>query len=57
MCRLNLNFKILGDIQVSHTWGLIIFHHVQAEFNFKILVENQVVAGGVIIFHHVQAES
>ena len=30
MCRLNLNFKILGEILVTHTGGgAIIFHHVQ----------------------------
>ena len=31
MCRLNLNFKILGEILVSHTGGSNIFHHVQIE--------------------------
>ena len=31
MCRLNLNFKILGEILASHTSGSVIIHHVQAE--------------------------
>ena len=31
ICRLNLNFQILGEILVSHTGGSIIFHHAQAE--------------------------
>ena len=31
MCRLNLNFQILVEILVSHTWSLIIFYHVQAK--------------------------
>ena len=30
-CRLNLKFKILGEILVSHTGASIIFHHVQTE--------------------------
>ena len=31
MCRLNLKFKILGEILVCHTGGPIISDHVQAE--------------------------
>ena len=32
MCRLYLNFKILDEILVCHTWGVsIIFDHVQAK--------------------------
>ena len=32
MCRLNLKFKILVEILVGHSWGSIIFDHVQAKF-------------------------
>ena len=40
MCRLNLNFKFLGEILGSHAGGgSIIFDHVQANMNFKILGE------------------
>ena len=38
ICRLYLNFKILGEVLVSHTRGSIIFHHVQAKselYNFR----------------------
>ena len=36
MCRLNLKFKILGEILGSHTWeGSVIFHHVQAIYELS----------------------
>ena len=58
MCRLNLNFKILGEILGSHTLG------VQSSLtmwklyiNFKILGEILVSPGESIIFDHVQTTS
>ena len=45
MCKLNMNFKILGEILGSHTRGSIIFHHVQAKSEFYNL--------GVILLGHV----
>ena len=40
MCRLNLNFKILSEILVGHTWGGQLFLTMyRLNFNFKILNE------------------
>ena len=59
MCRLNLNFKILSEILVGHTWGVNCFLTMyRLNFNFKILVEILVShTWEVNHFDHVQAKS
>ena len=65
MCRLILNFKILGEILVSHTgildWGVEGNHLLamcRLNLNFKILGEILVCHMGVQSpFGHVQAKS
>ena len=39
MCRVNLNFIILGEILVSHTGGQSSFTMCRLNLNFKILGE------------------
>ena len=58
MCRLNLNFKILGEILFGHVGvqsSLTMWKPIY--LNFKILGEILVSPGGSIIFDHVQAKS
>ena len=60
MCRLNLNFKILGKILVCHTQGAqSSLTMCRLNLNFKILGEILVchTHGWSIIFDHVQAKS
>ena len=60
MCRLNLKFKILGEILVSHTQvGQSSLTMCRLNLNLKILGEILVMSywGGSIISDHVQAES
>ena len=56
ICRLNLNFKILGELLVCDSWGggSIIFDHVQAKSELKnIRVRSwSVIPGGSFIFDH-----
>ena len=60
MCKLNLNFKILGEILVCHTWGgQSSVTMCRLNLNFKILSEILVchTMGVSIIFDHVQTKS
>ena len=65
MCKLNLNFKILGEIMVCHTgildWGVegnLLLAMCRLNLNFKILLEILVHhMGGQSSFGHVQAKS
>ena len=58
MCRLNLNFKILGEILVGHMGGQSSFAMCWLNLNFKILGEIVVChMGGQSSFGHVQAKS
>ena len=60
MCRLNLNFKIVGELLVCHMGGQSSLTMCRLNLNIKnvgeILVWS-VILGRAIIFHHVQAES
>ena len=56
-CRLNLNFKILDEILVSHTGGQSSFTMCRLNLNFIILGEILLHHVGSFIFHHVQAKS
>ena len=58
MCKLYMNFKILGEILGSHTWGgQSSFTMYKLNMNFKILHEILGSPGGSITFQHVQAKS
>ena len=59
MCRLNLNFKILGENLVIHTQvGQSSLTMCRLNLNLKILGELMVGhTGGSISFDHVEAES
>ena len=60
MCRLNLNFKILSEILVCHTWGgQSSVTMCRLNLNFKILSEILVchTMRVSIIFDHVQTKS
>ena len=60
MCRLNLNFKILGEMLICHTQvAQSSLTMCRLNHNFKILGEILFchTSGGSIIFDHVQAKS
>ena len=60
ICRLNLYFKILGELLVCHMGGQSSFTMCTLNLNLKILGEIlvwSVILEGSIIFHHVQADS
>ena len=58
MCRLNLNFKILGEILVRHNLGdQLSLTMCRLNLNFKILGEILVChIWGSIIFDHVKTK-
>ena len=59
MCRLNLNFQILGEILVCHNGRSIIFDdvHVESELSNSRWDPGLSYWGGSIIFDHVRAKS